>query len=220
MISIKKPYVLCIIPARSGSKRLPGKNLRMLRDKPLIGHTISTAQNSSKIDSLIVSTDCKKIKKVAVDNGANVPFLRPKKLAQDNSTREDVLKHAVKYFEKINKISIDIIVLLQVTNPFTSVYMIDECVTNLIEEEWDTTITVTEVQKRAEWIGIIEKNNQFQHIIKKTECSKLNGKQEFSPSGNVYAIKKTKLFACNKIILGKTPEQLSFHPYMRLISTS
>jgi len=80
---LKNKKILAIIPARGGSRRLPGKNIRKLLGKPLIVWTIEQAKKSKYIDKLIVSTDDKTIAKISKKYGAEVPFLRPKELARE-----------------------------------------------------------------------------------------------------------------------------------------
>ena len=77
--------MLAIIPARAGSKGVVGKNTRFLGDMPLIAHTIRAAIKSDKVDRVIVSTDCQTIAKISMEYGAEVPFLRPKSISQDDS---------------------------------------------------------------------------------------------------------------------------------------
>ena len=84
---------IAIIPARAGSKRLPGKNLLDIAGKPLIAWTIEAAVNAGLFERIIVSTDSREIADIAVEYGAEVPFLRPEELSGDNSTTADVLKH-------------------------------------------------------------------------------------------------------------------------------
>ena len=86
MLTEKKPYILGIIPARGGSKRLSRKNVKLLGGRPLIDYVIKTGGQCDLINELIVSTDDKEIKQVALSCGVNVPFLRPKELAKDSST--------------------------------------------------------------------------------------------------------------------------------------
>lgn len=83
--------VLCIIPARGGSKGLPGKNIKELLGKPLIAYSIEQARHSKYIDRVIVSTDSREIADISEKYGAEVPFMRPKKYAEDNSSIFDVL---------------------------------------------------------------------------------------------------------------------------------
>ena len=107
--------VLAIIPARGGSKRLPGKNIKDLNGKPLIAHSIEFAQNSSKITKVVVSTEDENIAKVAREFGAEV-LMRPVELAQDTTKTAPVLVHVVETLEKQNY-KPDIIILLQATCP-------------------------------------------------------------------------------------------------------
>ena len=104
--------IVAIIPARGGSKGIPLKNIKKLFGKSLIEHTINAALNSKKINKVIVSTDNEKIARISKSLGAEVPFLRPKKISTDSSNSIDVIKHALKKLEK-SKFIPDIIVMLQ-----------------------------------------------------------------------------------------------------------
>ena len=93
--------VICVIPARGGSKGLLKKNILELGGEPLIVRPIKHAKNSGVINTIIVTTDDENIAKIARENGAIVPFLRPKELSGDLSTTEETLKHAILTYEKI-----------------------------------------------------------------------------------------------------------------------
>lgn len=108
-------FSLGVIPARGGSKRLPGKNIRHLCGKPLIAWSILEA-NRSKLDHIIVSTDDQRIANVATDWGADVPFIRPAELATDEAKSVDVMVHAAKWCEDAMQRP-DYIFLLQPTSP-------------------------------------------------------------------------------------------------------
>lgn len=108
---------LVIIPARAGSKGIPGKNIKVLGDKPLIQHTIDAAISVFQKEDILVTTDGEVIKATAEACGLNVPFLRPEHLSTDKATSQDVILHAVDYMEKQGK-SYDTVVLLQPTSPF------------------------------------------------------------------------------------------------------
>lgn len=94
---------IAVIPARSGSKGLPGKNIKELCGKPLIVYTIETALKSKVFDKVIVSTDSMEIAEIAKKAGAEIPFLRPKELATDTADSMDVLIHAIKFWKKRGK---------------------------------------------------------------------------------------------------------------------
>ena len=97
---LKNQKVICIIPARKGSKGLKNKNIKKLKNIPLIAWSILVAKKCKMIDEIIVSTDSKKISKIAKKYGAKVPFLRPSNLATDKSSSFEVLKHAINFYKK------------------------------------------------------------------------------------------------------------------------
>ena len=108
---------ICVIAARGGSKGVPNKNIRKLGDIPLIAHSIKTAISSNLFSSVIVSTENSKIAKISKQYGADVPFLRPKKLATDNASMTDVLLHTITELRKLNY-NFDTIVNRDCTVPF------------------------------------------------------------------------------------------------------
>ena len=95
---MKKVYAL--IPARSGSKGLPDKNIMKLNDHPLLGWSIAAAKNCKLIDRVIVSTDSKEYADIALSYGAEVPFIRPIKLSSDTSSDFDFVDHALNFFKE------------------------------------------------------------------------------------------------------------------------
>ena len=135
--------ILCIIPARGGSKGLPGKNIKKLSGKPLIAYTIEHARSSMYIDRVIVSTDSKAIADISKGYGAEAPFMRPKRLASDNSSTIDVLLHAMDWLEKKENYFFDILVLLHVTAPLRHVKDIDNCIELLVKKNADNVFSVT-----------------------------------------------------------------------------
>lgn len=123
--------VMAVIPARGGSKGLPGKNVRPLAGKPLIAYSIEQAKLSGVCDVVLVSTDSQAIADVARAHGAEVPFIRPAELAQDLTASEPVVKHALETYEKVTGTTIDIVVFLQPTDVFRTPGLIRECVNRL-----------------------------------------------------------------------------------------
>jgi CMP-N,N'-diacetyllegionaminic acid synthase len=115
--------VLALIPARQGSKRLPGKNIKILGNKPLINWSIDIAKQSQVFCDVIVSTDGEDIASIAVDAGAIVPWLRPAHLASDDARSADVAIHALDWYESVHG-SVDALALLQPTSPFRTVEII------------------------------------------------------------------------------------------------
>ena len=107
---------LYVIPARGGSKGIPRKNIKLLNGKPLICYTIDAARQLTKDEDICVSTDDIEIKHVVESYGLKVPFLRPDSIATDIASSEDVLKHALGYYEGIGQ-QYDVVILLQPTSP-------------------------------------------------------------------------------------------------------
>ena len=132
---MKKNFIVAIIPARSGSKGLINKNIRKINKKPLIYYVINDAKKSNLIDRIVVSTDSKKIKNISEKLGAEVPFLRSKKLSGDKVPSNPVIKDALIKLEKIYNKKIDIVVYLQATEIFRENWMIDKCVKTLINDK-------------------------------------------------------------------------------------
>jgi CMP-N-acetylneuraminic acid synthetase len=128
-------HTVAVIPARGGSKGLARKNLRLLAGKPLVAYTIEAAKASSYVDRVIVSTEDEEIAETARKYGAEVPFLRPKELAEDLTPTEPVLKHAVEWLEKAEGYQVDIVLFLQPTDIFRKRFMIDEAIKRLLDDD-------------------------------------------------------------------------------------
>lgn len=124
----KNNDVICIICARGGSKGLPRKNVRLLNGEPLIARPIRHALASGVIGTVLVTTDDKEIAEAALAAGAVVPFLRPSELAQDLTTTEDTLKHAILTYEEMVGWQFDIGVFLTATDVFRDPSWISEAV--------------------------------------------------------------------------------------------
>ena len=134
--------VLAIIPARGGSKSIPSKNIQKLGKLPLIAHTIKSAKSSKEVNRIIVSTDNKKIAKIAEQYGAEVPFLRPKKFSRDSSSTLDVVQHAIQFLQKVENYTPDIITILLPTSPFRPPNLIDESIKLLKNTKATSVVSV------------------------------------------------------------------------------
>ena len=138
--------VLGVIPARGGSKGVPGKNYKELMGKPLIEFTIRAARES-KLDKFIVSTDEEIIINICRQLKVDVPFVRPNDLARDESRSIDVAKHALLEMERIDKTKYDALMLLQPTTPFRRASDINESIDLLTQdEECQSVISVVDVE--------------------------------------------------------------------------
>lgn len=149
MIKMKKTSrynILGVITARGGSKGIPRKNIKKLGNKPLIAYTIEAALKSRMITHLVVSTDDEEIARVARRYGANVPFLRPKNLAQDNTPTLPVIQHALKFMENKLQIVFHYTAILQPTSPFRLTEDIDKPIELLISAGADSAVSLVEVE--------------------------------------------------------------------------
>lgn len=145
MIEGKK--VLGIIPARGGSKGLPGKNIKNLLGKPLIGWTIERALESKFLDKVMVTTDSREIQDVSLKYGAEAPFLRPDKLSSDTATSVDVVTHVLDYCEEQGEF-FDYLVLLEPTSPLREKDDIDLMLEKLISNQSgaDSIVSIGQVE--------------------------------------------------------------------------
>lgn len=134
---------LAIIPARGGSKGVPGKNIREIGGKPLIAWSIEQARAVAAIDRVVVSTDDDAIASVARQYGAEVPFQRPAELAMDTTATEPVLSHAVDWYRK-DGYSPDAVVLLQPTSPWRRAGSLAAALARFEAEQADSLLSVCE----------------------------------------------------------------------------
>ncbi len=140
-----KQKVLGVIPARGGSKGIPDKNIYPLGGKPLIAYTIEAGLKSELLTDMIVSTDSKKIKEVAIQFGAKVPFMRPVDLSTDRALAIPTIQHAVVAYEKIVGFRFDYIIMLQPTAPLRGPDDIDNSLQELIDKNASGIISVVNV---------------------------------------------------------------------------
>lgn len=138
--------IMVIIPARGGSKGIPDKNIVSLGGKPLISYVIEAAKGSKHINRIVVSTDDERIAEVSRCCGAEVPFMRPKELAQDSSPVIPALFHAVEDLEKKEDYKADILLMFQPTSPFIQSWQVDKAVEMLLSNKnADAVTTVIDV---------------------------------------------------------------------------
>ena len=136
--------VLGLIPARGGSKGVPRKNIKFLAGKPLIQYTIEAARESRLLEKVIVSTEDEEIAGVARKLGAEVPFLRPKELAEDKTPTLPAIIHALNFMKSLGE-EYDAVCLLQATSPVRYKGDIDNCIAIMQEKNADSVISMAEV---------------------------------------------------------------------------
>lgn len=187
--------VLCIIPARGGSKGVPRKNVKLLNDKPLIVYTIEAILQSSlsQICRVLVSTEDTEIASVAMEAGAEVPFLRPVELAQDQTTGNDVIDHVLDELNRTEGYQPDYIMILQPTSPVRLSTDI-ECAFEIASNEvCDAVISVTKVKEHPLIMRSIDQNGYIRDILPNHEG--ITRRQDFQDiyrfNGAIYIAKLT-----------------------------
>lgn len=147
--------IVAVILARGGSKRIPNKNIKKLGNKPLIAWTIETAIFSEAFSRVIVSTDCVDVAKVALEYGAEVPWLRPLELATDNSPSIDAVLHATNWVSE-QSMSVDGVMLLQPTSPFRTKKNILSAIELFEKNDCEPVVSFREARMFPEWCFRIE----------------------------------------------------------------
>jgi N-acylneuraminate cytidylyltransferase len=132
--------VVAIIPARSGSKGVPDKNIKLLAGRPLLAYSIAAARLTNNIDRVIVSTDSEHYAHIAQEYGAEVPFLRPPKLSGDNSTDYEWIRHALDWMQNEKGFIPDYLVHLRPTTPLREPIYIEEAIKRLMQDNSATAL--------------------------------------------------------------------------------
>jgi CMP-N,N'-diacetyllegionaminic acid synthase len=201
--------VIAIIPARGGSKGLPGKNILNLCGRPLLGWPIRTVKNSMYVDRVIVSTDDKKIAIIAKDQGAEVPFLRPPELALDTSTTISVLEHAIA-FTKREGLNYDYCLLLEPTSPLTESSDVDEALEKLDSNRdiADSIVGVSKVEATHPAFDVVINRNGLIGPYLADDFSKAGRRQEIEAlyflEGSLYISDTTALTEKRKFYHSRT----------------
>jgi CMP-N,N'-diacetyllegionaminic acid synthase len=164
--STNKPICSAIIPARGGSKGIPGKNLRPVAGKPLIAWTVETALAATLLDRVIVSTESLEIADVASRYGAEVPFMRPAELAQDDTPGIEPVLHAALWLEENEGYRPDLIMLLQPTSPLRVPEDIDRAIELIQEKSADAIVSVTPAEAHPYWMKQIDGSGRMTDFIK------------------------------------------------------
>lgn len=149
-------FIVTVIPARSGSKGIPMKNIKLLKGQPLLSYSVRYSLKCELVSNTIVSTDSNKIARIAIESGAEVPFLRPLELSQDHTQDYPVLKHALIEMEKIHNKKIDFLVLLRPTSPYRPEGLIEKGIEKLISHPGATSlrsVTLTKEHPYRQWIS-------------------------------------------------------------------
>lgn len=152
------PNILCVIPARSGSIRLPNKNIKSLNGKPLIEWTIESALKVNLISQVIVTTNDDFIIEIAQKYGIEPPFKRPEELCTDNSTTFDVVKHTIDFVLANFDKKFDFVLLLQPTSPLRTAQSIISAIELLINKNADAVVSVTQCEHSPLWTNTLNED--------------------------------------------------------------
>ncbi len=161
----KQRRYIAVIPARGGSKRLPGKNLMEIAGKPLIGWTIEAALKSEVFDRVIVSTDSREIADIAVALGAEAPFLRPSDISSDKSSTVEVISHALQETMNPDLEGFTHFACLQPTSPLRTERDIIEAVALLERRNADAVISVCRNEHSPLWSNILPPDKNMMYFI-------------------------------------------------------
>ena len=204
---MKDKTILWLITARSGSKGVPGKNIKKIGGIPLLEYKIKSALNSNYSKYVWLSTDSEQYASIGKKAGAEIPFIRPLKLAKDDSSSIDVVMHAIKHANKLN-LSFDFIGLLEPTSPFVSEKSLNKALEILIKDNnADGIVSVKEVLPHP--IFCQNDSKYLTDLSRNIKSIKNQNRQNFltqiTPSGGFYISKissflKHKSFYCEKTL--------------------
>lgn len=194
--------VLAIIPARGGSKGIPGKNIKVLGNKPLIAYTIEAAQQATGLSRVILSSDDEAIISLSKSLGLEVPFVRPAALATDEVGSLEVVQHALRFFIENNEF-FDAVCLLQPTTPFRTKDEIDRAIETFCNGQYDALVSVRKVPKtfNPHWVfeadnaGLLHIATGEKEIIKRRQ----DLPQAYYRDGSIYITKSEVILQQNSL---------------------
>lgn len=164
--------ILAIIPARSGSKSVVDKNIRLLDGKPMLAYSIEHAKESKYINRCIVSTDSEKYAAIAREYGAEIPFLRPAEFATDTALDIDVFYHALKYLKDSENYQPQLVVQLRPTYPIRRISDIDSMIeTMLADDTIDSMRCIAPAKEIPQKMWFINEDNTLESVVNEPfEC--------------------------------------------------
>ena len=156
---------ICLIPARIGSKRIKKKNIKIFHGKPLISYAIVNAKKSKLFKKIIVSTDSKIISSIAKKNGAEVPFLRPKKYSHDKATDEQVRRHFIEYCKK-EKINLKYLCYLYPATPLLKVSTLKKTFNFFKKNKFSELMVIAKYRSPIAKVFVKNKKNAVKQLNK------------------------------------------------------
>jgi len=212
---IEGKRVICIVPARAGSKGLPGKNIRPLAGKPLLAWPIAAAKASAYVDRVIISTDSQDFADIAVAHGADCPFLRPAELASDTAPSLDFMLHAIDTLADEGE-QYDYLLLLEPTSPLTEASDVDAALEQLAANpRAEAIIGVSAMETQHPAFSVLRDDTGFISPAQSADFANLPRRQDLAPvfalDGSLYistidALRRERGF-CHATTLGYVTER-------------
>lgn len=182
--------MLALIPARGGSKGLPGKNIKLLHQQPLIAYSIAAALECPSVTRVIVSTDNAEIAQIAQKYGAEVPFLRPQHLATDTSTSLETYLFTLSELEKTENYPCEDILILQPTSPLRTALHIQEAIELFKAKNADSVVSYCQEHHPIFWHKYVNENGQFAEVFNEGNIqNRQELKPTYYPNGAIYIFK-------------------------------
>lgn len=196
-----KRKILALIPARGGSKGLPGKNVKKFAGKPLIAWTIEAAKKSKYISRVVVSTYAKDIAAISTKYGAEV-IPRPKNLATDTSPVSGTVLHSLKWLKNRGE-TFDLLILLQPTSPLRTTEDINRAIETFRKTKGDSLVSVAPADHPPHWMFRIEKHLKPLFGQKYLKARKQSLPKIYRPNGAIYILPVATFYKHKKFYVGK-----------------
>ena len=185
--------MIAIIPARGGSKGLPGKNIRLMNGKPLIAYAVEEALKAKHIDRVIISTDDEEIARIAVQYGAELPFMRPAELASDTAMAVDNYIYTIGRIEKESGTPIETFVVLQPTSPLRIAEDIDGAIELFEKKDADSVISYCQEAHPVTWHKFLDDEGRFVDIFDSNIKNRQDNRISYYPNGAVYVFRTSMI---------------------------
>jgi N-acylneuraminate cytidylyltransferase/CMP-N,N'-diacetyllegionaminic acid synthase len=197
--------MIAIIPARGGSKGLPNKNIKELNGIPLIAYTIKAALAAKHVSRIIISTDSPEIAEIGIRYGAEVPFLRPTSLSQDNSKIIDAFIYTIERLNTEENATINTFIKLQPTSPLRTSQHIDEAIQLFYDKKPDSLISYIKMPHPPEWACKIDNGKVSKYFNDGSEpINRQELPQAYMPNGAIYILQYKVLKVTRQYITNNT----------------
>lgn len=204
---------VAFIPARGGSKGVPGKNIKLIAGKPLIAWSIEQALQSALVDRVVVSTDCQKIAECARKYGAEVPFMRPAEISGDTATTESAMLHFCDWLNS-EKLCFDNFLLIQATSPIRARGRFDEAIRFFEDGAYDSLVVVTP-SHRFFWQQPSDPCASYDYMRRPRRQDIPVSERKYMETGSFYltrmeALRESGNRLCGRVGMYLTPEEESY----------